>query len=126
MKFRYARHSDQIGPLIDFYTKILGLQLLGRFEDHAGYSGVFLGHDGADWHIEFTESAEKAQHRPDPDDLIVFYPENGEELEAVKKRAMAFGAAFRQSKNPYWREKGFEICDPDGYGVVVAMMPGEG
>ncbi len=125
MKFRYARHSDNIDSLLVFYTKILGLKLLGRFQNHAGYNGVFLGLPGHDWHIEFTESDEKAVHRPDPDDLIVFYPGSREALEAIARRAKKLGAEFVKSKNPYWQENGIEIRDPDGFGILVAMMPGE-
>jgi len=119
MKFRYARHSDKMDSLLDFYTKILGLKLLGRFENHAGYNGVFLGLPGHDWHIEFTESDEKAVHRPDPDDLMVFYPESREELEAIVNRAKQAGLQFPKSKNPYWQANGIEIRDPDGYGVIL-------
>jgi len=123
MQFRYARHSRELAPLIDFYTKVLGLSLLGRFEGHAGYNGVFLGLPGCDWHIEFTESGEEVEHHPGPDDLPVFYPQTKEEREAVKKRARSRGAKFAVSKNPYWQKNGFEIRDPDGYGIVIARPP---
>ncbi|AOY44171.1 MULTISPECIES: hypothetical protein [Psychrobacter] len=43
MKFRYARHTNNLGTLIDFYQNIIGLEKLGGFKDHNGYDGVFLG-----------------------------------------------------------------------------------
>ncbi len=43
MKFRYARHTDDIKPLINFYTQVIGLEVIGSFENHANYDGVFLG-----------------------------------------------------------------------------------
>ena len=59
MQFRYARHTNNLGPLIKFYTEIIGLEKLGEFKDHDNYDGVFLGHKNSDWHLEFTVSQEK-------------------------------------------------------------------
>ena len=36
MKFRYARHTNNLGTLIDFYQNIIGLEKLGGFKDHNG------------------------------------------------------------------------------------------
>ena len=73
MKFRYARHTNNLKVLSEFYTNVLGLEKLGGFKNHSNYNGVFLGLPNKDWHIEFTESDEKAEHNPDEDDLLVFY-----------------------------------------------------
>ena len=43
MQFRSARHTDNIEGLKTFYTEIIGLDILGDFKDHDGYSGIFLG-----------------------------------------------------------------------------------
>jgi catechol 2,3-dioxygenase-like lactoylglutathione lyase family enzyme len=45
---------EDIAKSLHFYVEILGLQHLGGFDDHAGYSGAFVGAEGADWHLEFT------------------------------------------------------------------------
>lgn len=62
MIFRNARHTNQLESLVDFYSKIIGLEVLGRFENHSGYDGVFLGYLSADWHLEFTQSSEQVEH----------------------------------------------------------------
>lgn len=121
MKFRYARHTNNLNLLIDFYTKVIGLEVIGKFENHSYYNGVFLGHSDLDWHIEFTESNEEAKHIPDEDDLIVFYLNSEEELNAIKKDAENLGFPLIKSKNPYWQKNGLEIKDPDGYGVILTI-----
>lgn len=42
MIFRVARHTNNITAIQDFYTQVLGLKLLGSFEQHDGYDGIFL------------------------------------------------------------------------------------
>lgn len=74
MHFRYARHTRKIELLEQFYTEILGLKLLGRFVNHDQYDGIFLGLEGKDWHIEFTQNGELEPQHWDADDLLVFYP----------------------------------------------------
>lgn len=119
MTFRHARHTNNLKRLENFYTSILGFEKLGGFEDHDGYDGVFIGLADRDWHLEFTQSKEKAIHAPDPDDLLVFYTQTEEDFIAIKKRIEENRIELRLSQNPYWREHGIEIEDPDGFGVVI-------
>ena len=121
MKFRYARHTNNLDPLIEFYTKVIGLEILGEFSNHAAYNGVFLGLKGQDWHLEFTASNDKASHTADADDLLVFYVGSLAELNSIKARAMEYGFALNKSKNPYWVANGIEIKDPDDFGVIVTV-----
>ncbi|TSJ44155.1 hypothetical protein FO440_08280 [Mucilaginibacter corticis] len=72
MKLRVARHTSNLKPLISFYTTVLGLDVIGSFTDHAGYDGVFIGGKNSEWHLEFTTSANNADHHADEDDLLVF------------------------------------------------------
>ena len=51
---RVARPSDDLDALLPFYRDGLGLQVLGHFEDHAGFDGIMLGHPGVPWYFEFT------------------------------------------------------------------------
>lgn len=120
MKFRSARHTGALEPVIRFYTDILGLEILGDFKDHDGYDGVFLGTPGASWHLEFTKSTHPAVHQPDEDDLLVFYPESLTEFEQVTERFKQYGIPGVQPKNPYWEANGITYTDPDGYRIVIA------
>ncbi|MCB0477243.1 MAG: VOC family protein [Crocinitomicaceae bacterium] len=121
MKLRYARHTNNLVSLVQFYTKIIGLEVIGEFKDHDGYDGVFLGIIGKDWHLEFTSSNEKVLHQSDPDDLIVFYLKNEEELKEKKEKAIENGLLPQHSKNPYWNKRGVELKDPDGFGVILTL-----
>ena len=121
MKFRYARHTNNLENLIHFYTNVIGLSVLSRFENHSNYNGVFLGIIGKDWHIEFTESNEKVQHQPDKDDLLVFYFESQEKINAILKISKKYNVKISKSKNSYWQNNGVELMDPDGFGVVLAL-----
>ncbi len=86
MKFRFARHTTDLNQVIDFYGRVLGLKVLGEFKDHHGYSGVFMGIPGQNWHLEFTVSDVPPDHHPDDDDLLVFYASSLEEFAAMKTR----------------------------------------
>ncbi len=74
MIYRNARHTNNLKPIVEFYTSILQLEVLFSFENHNDYSGVFIGKPNHDWHLEFTISKNKANHEFDPDDIMVFYP----------------------------------------------------
>lgn len=119
MKFRYARHTNQLEKLSDFYTKILSLELLGDFSNHTGYDGIFLGKLNQDWHLEFTENKEIVKHIFDEDDILVFYPTNQTEFERIISNINLHKIELFQTKNPYWKDKGICIADPDGYRIVV-------
>ena len=84
MKFRVARHTSKIDTIINFYHSILGFDILGSFENHDGYDGVFLGLKDENWHLEFTISETSPNHHPDEDDLLVFYA-NSEKIITVNQ-----------------------------------------
>lgn len=124
MKFRQARHTHKLEPLVTFYTEIIGLKNLGSFENHQGYDGVFLGledslNQKAGWHLEFTVSWEQPLHRPDEEDVLVFYPETKADYDAILSRIAEANIKPSRPKNPYWRRNGFMILDPDGFGVIL-------
>ena len=121
MKFRYARHTNNLNAITEFYTNVLGLQKQGAFENHSNYNGVFLGLPNCNWHIEFTESNEAAVHSPDDDDLIVFYINSEEELNTIREKACQFKVPIVKPKNPYWQTNGIELRDPDNFGVILTI-----
>ena len=121
MHFRYARHTNYLTEIVSFYQQFLGFQLLGKFEDHDGYNGVFLGLPNLNWHLEFTESDAKTQSITDEDDLLVFYLNSKEELATKIKKAKEMGLKPKVSKNPYWQKNGVEYTDPDGFGIILTL-----
>ena len=75
MKFRFARHTNDLDKLKLFYTNVLGFEVLGSFENHNNYDGIFIGKQNLDWHLEFTKSDEIVAFNFNEDDILVFYPE---------------------------------------------------
>lgn len=122
MTFRYARHTNNLDLLKSFYIDVLGLELLGGFENHNGYDGIFIGKPDENWHLEFTQSDEVANHSFDEDDLLVFYPNSKLEFEMIHDKLVANKIDFIESKNPFWNENGKMILDPDGYGIVISHL----
>jgi hypothetical protein len=122
MVFRYARHTTEISRLIPFYVGILELEILGEFKDHQEYNGVFFGKPHFNWHLEFTESTEAANHHFDEDDLLVFYPENEQEYKQILLNIQLNQLEIRKAKNPYWNENGILIQDPDGFGIIISPL----
>ena len=120
MKFRVARHTDNLAPLINFYSKLVGLQILGSFQSHDNYDGVFLGHPQSNWHLEFTVSTEKTNHHFDEDDLLVFYASSQKEYDDILGRFKDNGIEAKTAKNPYWNLNASYFLDPDGFGVIIA------
>lgn len=120
MVLRVARHTENIQKLIDFYTLIPKMEVIGKFESHDHYDGVFLGIKDDSWHLEFTQSNHKADHKSDEDDLLVFYFASQKELEETANRFKAAGYNAIKSRNPYWNKKSFCFLDPDGFGIVLS------
>lgn len=121
MKLRVARHTTSLSPIINFYVNILGLEVLGKFQSHDNYDGVFIGKKELDWHLEFTISPEQPVHTPDDDDLLVFYVDTDEELNRLKKSFEDHGHAALTAKNPYWNLRGLTYSDPDGFKIMISV-----
>src|SRR5438067_9417662 len=116
MQLRVARHTNRLGELVRFYRDGLGLPEIGRFDGHEGYDGVFLAVPGTDAHLEFTSGGPQRPPAPDPETLLVLYL--GSE-EGVSETCERVGAEPVEPANPYWREHGVTIADPDGFRVVL-------
>jgi catechol 2,3-dioxygenase-like lactoylglutathione lyase family enzyme len=120
MEFRFSRHTNNLARLTKFYVDVLGFEIIGKFENHNNYNGVFLGLPNANWHLEFTQSDEKAKHTFDEDDILVFYPSTIKEYKDLYLRIKQKKIDFILPKNAYWETNGIMILDPDGYRVVFS------
>ena len=119
-KLRVARPTDDLDALIRFYRDGLGLEILSRFENHAGFDGVMLGRAGAAYHFEFTRAHGHAGgHAPTQDHLLIFYIPDLEEWQVATCRMQTAGFAPVTAFNPYWNLCGRTYEDPDGYRVVI-------
>ncbi|WP_396212251.1 VOC family protein [Flavobacterium sp.] len=122
MTFRFARHTNNLEQLKSFYIDILGLELLGGFENHNGYDGVFIGKPNENWYLEFTKSDEIVTFNFGEEDILVFYPNTKLEFELIHDKLKTNKMEFIKAKNSYWNENGKMILDPDGYRVVISHL----
>ena len=122
MTFRFARHTNNLEKLKSFYIDVLGLELLGGFENHDGYNGVFIGKPNENWHLEFTQSNEILNHKFNEDDILVFYPNNKLEYKLLLEKLKKHSIEFITAKNTYWNENGKLFLDPDGYRIVISHL----
>ena len=122
MIFRYARHTTNLDEIKQFYVGLLGLEVIGNFENHHNYDGIFIGKKGENWHLEFTVCESKPTHVPDKDDLLVFYFDTDEEYRKKVDYVKSQGVKQVEAENPYWNENGFTIVDPDGFRVVLSVQ----
>jgi catechol 2,3-dioxygenase-like lactoylglutathione lyase family enzyme len=122
MNLRIARHTNDLEKIKSFYITILGFELLGVFENHNNYDGIFIGKPKLDWHLEFTKSSEKALHYFDEDDLLVLYPGTISEYNILIKSILESGISTLPSRNPFWNENGKMVLDPDGFRIVISNL----
>jgi len=118
---RIARATDNIDALLPFYVDGLGFQILTRFEDHLGFSGIVLGHPGQSYHLEFTHHrGHKVGRAPTRDNLLAIYLPQRLAYQAAIGAMIEAGFMPVASTNPYWDQHGKTFEDPDGYRVVLA------
>jgi catechol 2,3-dioxygenase-like lactoylglutathione lyase family enzyme len=116
MQLRVARHTDRLDEVVRFYRDGVGLREIGRFADHDGYDGVFLEVPGTGAHLELTSGGGHGAPEPHPETLIVLYLGSGTAVAEVHAR---IGAEPVEPANPYWRQHGVTVADPDGFRVVL-------
>jgi catechol 2,3-dioxygenase-like lactoylglutathione lyase family enzyme len=125
VQVRVARPTARLREVVRFYSDGLGLEVIGSFEGHAGYSGVMLGLPGNEYHLEFTESDEgSACPAPTRDNLIVFYIPDRRAIERLAERLCRMGHLPVAPENPYWQEHGLTFEDPDGWRIVLMNTSG--
>lgn len=117
---RIARPVSELDTTASMYCAGLGLELLGSFTDHEGFSGIMLGAPEAGWHLEFTH----CRHHPvtpspgDEDLLVLYYPQQAA-WEAQCAAMDAAGFLRVTAFNPYWEVNGVTFVDRDGYRTVL-------
>lgn len=122
MELRNARHTNNLKLIVEFYTNIIGLEVLFSFENHNDYSGAFIGKPGHQWHLEFTTSKNKAEHKFDDEDILVFYPTEKNEYEEIVESIEINNIEKIKAKNPFWDDNGIMFKDPDGFRVIISNM----
>ena len=116
MQVRFARHTERLTDVVCFYRDELGLPEIGRFENHDGYDGVFLAVPGSDAHLEFTSGGHYDAPSPHPETLLVLYLGSADAVNETRERV---GAQPVEPANPYWKQHGITLIDPDGFQVVL-------
>ena len=124
-EIRIARPTDKLEEIKKFYGDGLGLPVVGSFNGHEGYTGIMYGLPGRDYHLEFI-SHEKGSSCPAPtrDNLIVFYLPERSDIDKINSRLAAMGYKSVPPDNPYWKEKGITIEDPDGWRIILMNTKG--
>ena len=124
-QIRIARPTDKIDKIKRFYGEGLGLTVVGSFNKHEGYTGVMFGLPDHDYHLEFTQHEDGSPcPAPTKDNLLVFYLPDKNEQEKIAEKLFTMGYKPVPPDNPYWKEKGITIEDPDGWRVVLMNTKG--
>ena len=117
---RIARPTGKLAEIVKFYRDGLGFEVIGSFEDHAGFYGVMLGLPGLAYHLEFTHRrGHQAGSAPSKENLLVFYLPEVDEWQRAVDRMAACGYQPVASYNPYWNARGKTFEDADGYRIVL-------
>lgn len=124
MQVRIARATDNLEKILHFYRDGLGLNVIGSFQNHDGYSGLMLGLPERHYHLEFTEQADHTRPAPDRDDLLVLYIPDKQAIGRLVVRLGALGYYPVAPANPFWEDQGVTIPDPDGFHVVLVESDG--
>ena len=125
VQVRFARPTDKLDEVVKFYTRGLGLIIVGSFQDHDGYSGYMLGLPGRELHLEFTQHEDGSPcPAPSRDNLLVLYMPDREAVRRVVNRLRQGGYDPVDPENLYWAEKGVTFEDPDGWRVVLMNTAG--
>ena len=120
IQVRIARPTRNLALIKEWYTKGLGLNVLGEFEGHDGYAGIMLGMPNAKAHLEFTSyDGEMHISEPTKENLIVLYYDSEQKFNTANQRLRKFGVTPVEPENPYWVGKSFTYEDPDKWRVVL-------
>lgn len=124
---RVGRPTDKLEDVVKFYNQGLGLKVLYRFEDHAGFTGAMLGLPGEQpVHLEFTQDEKGSPGKaPSEENNLVLYIPDQTAIATIVKRLSKMGYKPVKAANPWWNNHcGVTINDPDGWKVI--LMPKTG
>ena len=121
---RVARPTDRLAEVVRFYTEGLGLEQIGGFEDHDGYSGAILGLPGRELQLEFTSHSEGSPGgAPSAENLLVFYLDDAATRDRAAARLRSLGSEPVTADNTWWDGvDAFTFEDPDGWRVVLVPV----
>ncbi|WP_228004612.1 VOC family protein [Amycolatopsis sp. YIM 10] len=122
---RMARPTDKLAEVEEFYATVIGLPVIYRFDNHAGYDGVMLGLPGTGYHLEFTTHVDGSPcPAPSAENLLVLYFHGDARMYEVAERLGVAGHEPVAAENPYWDGVGaLTFEDPDGWRVVLVPKP---
>lgn len=122
---RSAHPTADLNRIRVFYGQNLGLQEIGAFEGHEGYSGIMYGFPDARFHLEFTQE-ERGTPLPlwSAESLLVLYVPNRLHYDKIVASLDSLGAERVPAQNPYWDRRGVTFLDPDGRRVVIFQGDG--
>ncbi|MFJ8088288.1 VOC family protein [Lysinibacillus sp. NPDC095746] len=122
---RVARPTDKLKEIEEFYCEGVGLEKIGSFSGHRGYTGIMIGLPNASYHLEFIEHIEGSPcPAPTTENLLVLYIPNRSTIQLIAERLLQMGYPEVEPENPYWAEKGITIEDPDGWRLVLMNTEG--
>ncbi|MFJ3390413.1 MULTISPECIES: VOC family protein [unclassified Lysinibacillus] len=122
---RVARPTDKLKEIEEFYCEGVGLEKIGSFSGHRGYTGIMIGLPNASYHLEFIEHTEGSPcPAPTKDNLLVLYIPKRSTIQLIAERLLQMGYPEVEPENPYWAEKGVTIEDPDGWRLVLMNTGG--
>ena len=126
-RIRFARQTNQIEALQRFYCDGLGLQILSRFEGHAGYDGLILGLPDRSVQLEFVQHEDGSDGTsPNKENLLVFYFPDTEVVRNMANKLIQMGYERVAAENPWWDEhQAITIEDPDQWRVVLQPIADE-
>lgn len=117
---RIARPVSDLARAGAMYCKGLELEVLGSFENHNGFDGIFLGNVGMQYHLEFTSCrTHPVQPSPTQEDLLVLYIPDQENWNDACANMLVAGFVETSPFNTYWSVNGRSFLDSDGYCTVL-------
>jgi catechol 2,3-dioxygenase-like lactoylglutathione lyase family enzyme len=119
-RMRVARPTNDIDRAINFWSQVVGFEILSRFENHDGYDGAILGYPDTEWELEVSHhSSGMPTPAPTEEDILALYLGKDEADEIIDRLRLA-GHPQMKHPNPYWQAVGASVyTDPDGYTLIV-------